>query len=134
MILRHYWVLWLNLKIMNLVCIDQQKSYVQLLYKFKCLLDISIFIKKYSKRDISQITLKFSRARYARAFWGSFQHLLTKTLIWGYRKIGNLTRKHTKFNVCKNDCTCARNILSFYLLYVNEIPKIMAVHSTQGRK
>ena len=32
---------------------------------------------------------------------------------------GNLTAKHIKFNVCKNDCTCARNIMSFNLLYVN---------------
>jgi len=40
-------------------------------------------------------------------------------------KKGNLTSKHTKFYVCKNDCTCtcARNILSFYFLYVNEIAK-----------
>jgi len=44
-------------------------------------------------------------------------------LIWGYRKLGNLTSKRTKINVCKNDCTCARNILSFYLLYVDEIAK-----------
>jgi len=44
-------------------------------------------------------------------------------LIWGYRKLGNITSKHITFNVCKNDCTCARNILSFYLLYVNEIDK-----------
>jgi len=44
-------------------------------------------------------------------------------LTWGYRKLGNLTSKHTTCNVCKNDCTCARNILSFYLLYVNEIDK-----------
>jgi len=44
-------------------------------------------------------------------------------LIWGYRKLGNLTSKHTKITVCKNDCTCARSILSFYLLYVNEIAK-----------
>ena len=44
-------------------------------------------------------------------------------MIWGYRKLGNLTSKHTKINVCKKDCTCARNILSFYLLYVDEIAK-----------
>jgi len=70
--LRHYWVIWLNLKIMCLVwiskyCTDQQKCYVQLLYKFKWLLKIWIFIKNHSKRDIqSQITLNVSRARYAR--------------------------------------------------------------------
>jgi len=35
-----------------------------------------IFIKKHNKRDIqSQIILNFSRARFARAFGGSFQHL-----------------------------------------------------------
>ena len=42
------------------------------------LLKGSIFIKKHNKRDIqSQIILNFSRARFARAFWGggSFQHL-----------------------------------------------------------
>jgi len=44
-------------------------------------------------------------------------------LIWGYQNLGNLTSKHTKINVCMNDCTCARNILSFYLLFVNEIAK-----------
>jgi len=43
-------------------------------------------------------------------------------LIWGYQKLGNLTSKNTKFDVYKNDCTCARNILSFYL-YVNDIAK-----------
>jgi len=42
-------------------------------------------------------------------------------LTWRYRKLGNLTSNHTKFNVWKNDCTCARNIQSCYLLYVNEI-------------
>ena len=64
-----------------------------------------------------------SRARYARGFWGSFSACINiLTLIWRYRKLGNLTRKQTKINVCKNDCTCARNIL-FYLLYVNEIAK-----------
>ena len=44
-------------------------------------------------------------------------------MIWGYRKIEDLTSKHTKFNVCKNDSTCAHNILLFYLLYVDEIDK-----------
>jgi len=76
-----------------------------------------IFIKKHNKRDIqSQITLIFSRAR---AFWGYFQHLQTSTLIWGGRKVRNLTSKHIKANVCKNDCTCACNRQSVYLLYVN---------------
>jgi len=48
---------------MYLVCIDQQKSYVQLFYKFKWLLNISIYTKNYSKRDIqSQITKVFARS------------------------------------------------------------------------
>jgi len=35
-----------------------------------------IFIKKHNKRDIqSQTILNFSRACFARALWGSFQHL-----------------------------------------------------------
>ena len=67
----------------------------------------------------------------------------------GDRKLKSLTSKHVKFNVCKNDLTGARNILSFYLLYVNgnakngcfvvkryEIREVkrMAVRSTQGKK
>jgi len=43
----------------------------------------------------------------------------------GGRKLGNLTSKHIKANVFKNDCTCACNILSFYLLYVNGTPKVV---------
>jgi len=35
------------------------------------------------------------------------------------QKLGNITSKHINANVCKNDCTCACNRLSFYLLYVN---------------
>ena len=89
------------------------------------LLKISIFIKNHSKRHIQSIkkTLQFSRARYARAFWGSFWAFININIDLGISKIENITCKHTKFNVCKNDCTCARNILSFYLLYVNEIAK-----------
>ena len=93
---------------------------VQLLYKFKWLLNISIFIKKHSKRDIQiQITLRISRACYARAFWGVILAFININIDFGISKIGNPTSKHTKVNVCKNDCTCARNILSFYLLNVN---------------
>ena len=81
-----------------------------------------IFIKNHSKCDIqSKINLKCSRTRYARAFWGSFQHL--STLILGYQTQGNLIAKHIKFNVCKTYCTCARvhvhAIYLFYLLFVN---------------
>ena len=47
------------------------------------------------------------RARFTRAFWGSFQHILTQTLIWGGQNIGNLASMHTKANVFKNDCACA---------------------------
>ena len=41
------------------------------------LLKKKIFIKNHSKRHIQSKTktLKFSRARYARDVWGSFQHL-----------------------------------------------------------
>jgi len=41
------------------------------------------------------------------------------TLILGGRKLGNLISKHITANICKNDCKCACNTLSFYLLYVN---------------
>ena len=67
----------------------------------------------------------------------------------GDRKLGSLTSKHVKLNVCKNDLTGARNKLSFYFLYVNgnakngcfvvkryavrEVKRI-AVCSTQGQK
>ena len=40
-------------------------------------------------------------------------------LILGGQKPGNLTSKRIKANICQNDCTCACNILSFYLLYIN---------------
>jgi len=40
-------------------------------------------------------------------------------LIWGGPKLGNLTSKHIKANICKNDCTCACNRLSIYRLYLN---------------
>ena len=35
------------------------------------------------------------------------------------QKLGNITSKHINANVCRNDCNCACNRLSFYLLYVN---------------
>jgi len=105
-------------------CTDQQKSYVQLLYKLKWLLKNSIFINNHSKRDIqSQITLKnFPRSLRSRLL-GIISAFININIDLGYRKLGNLTSKHTKFNVCKNDCTCARSILSFYFFYVNEIAK-----------
>jgi len=47
------------------------------------------------------------------------KHKKCDTLIWEGWKLGNLTRKHMKANVWKNDCACACNRLSFYLLHVN---------------
>jgi len=47
------------------------------------------------------------RARFARALLGSFQHLETLTWNWGGQNLENLTSKHIKANVFKNDCTCA---------------------------
>ena len=89
---------------------------------FNVFFSISIFIKNHSKRHIqSKKTLHFSRARYARAFCGSFLAFINIKIDLGISKSSNLTSKHNKFNVCKNDCTCACNILSFYLLYVKEI-------------
>ena len=70
-----------------------------------------------------KLLLKIFRARYARAFLGIISAFININSDLGYRKLGNLTSKHTKFSVCKNDCTCARSILSFYLFYVNKIAK-----------
>ena len=66
-------------------------------------------------------------------------NFLFKTFILGGRKLGNLTSKHTKADVCKNNCTCACDILSFYLLYVNGNAKngclcCLTVRSTRGQK
>jgi len=53
-----------------------QKSCYMVRRHLILLLKGPIFIKKHNKRDIqSQIILNFLRARFARAFWGSFQHL-----------------------------------------------------------
>ena len=97
----------------------------------------SIFIKNHSKRDTKSNNSKlFARSLRSRRL-GVISAFINITLIWGYRKLGNLTSKPT-LNVCKNDCTCARNKLSFYLLYVNEIAKIgcfvvKTVRSTRGQ-
>jgi len=78
------------------------------------LLKISIFIKNHSNCHMQS---KQNSNIFARSLFINVNTDL------GYRKLENLTSKHTELNVCKNDCTCARNMLSFYLLYVNEIAK-----------
>ena len=53
----------------------QKSCYIVRRHQF-LLLRCPIFIKKHNKRDIqNQITLNIWRARFARAFWWSFQHL-----------------------------------------------------------
>jgi len=73
----------------------------------------------------SNNSIKFS-------FWGSFQHL--PTLILGYQKLGNLIDKHIKFNVFKNDCTCARNIMSSFCKCKCEKGFFYLLRSTRGQK
>jgi len=58
---------------------------------------VSIYIKK-----IKGQLLSFS----------AFINVNFLTLILGGRKLGNITSKHIKANICKNYCTCAFNILS----------------------
>ena len=75
----------------------------------------------------------FARSLRSRCL-GSFQHLEVKHCFVGVRKLGNLTRKHIKANVCKNYCKCACNILSFYFLYLNGNAKkwlVLLLNSTQ---
>ena len=72
------------------------------------------------------MNIKCLRVRFARAIWGSFQHLEDKHWFFGVRNLGNLTRKHIKANVCKNYCTCACDILSYYFHYLNKTPKMVS--------
>ena len=64
----------------------------------------------------------FFRALASPALFTAFINL---NIDLGGRKLGNLTSKHTIANVCKNGCTWACNILSFYLLYVNGNAKMI---------
>ena len=68
-------------------CTDQQKSYVQLLYKLKWLLKILIFIKNHSKCDIqSQITLNFFPRSLSSRFLGVISAFININIDLGISK------------------------------------------------
>jgi len=53
-----------------------------------------LFIKKHNKIDIqSEITLSFSRSRFARAVLGSSQYVLNINIDFGRSKTGNSNKK-----------------------------------------
>jgi len=100
----------------------------------------SIFYFKkvhFSSRSTSNMTFKVKKLlNFSRAVLG---HLSIYKLKDGRWETRILTSKHIKANVCKNKCTCAFNILSFYLLYVNRNAKngcfcCNTVCSTLGQK
>jgi len=95
----------------------QKSSYIVRRHQF-LLSKSPIFIKKHKTRGIqSQISLVFSRASFARTVRGHLSIYKLKHWFWKVQTRESNTETH-QINVWKNDCTCACNRLSFYLLYV----------------
>jgi len=116
------YLVWISKYCMELY--DQQRSYVdlKLLYKLKWFIKSFNFHQEPQQTSYTKSKKLFARSLRSRLS-GVISAFININIDLEYRKLGHLISKHTKFNVCKNDCTCARNILSFFLLYVNEITK-----------